>query len=154
MSRRRVFRGPVQSEAMTDPLTGRQVFPKQEDGPRYRIKRNGELVEVSARHSDRGWALRDEDHLFAEAVAFEIEKACIYFHKPEAEYPFNPEFSVLTQEEVRARVFRLDQGEHKREAKNKRFPLCELPIEWQVALIANLDQLAFEHGFEKLEPSA
>lgn len=122
--------------------------------PLYRIKRNGEVVTVAARWSGRGWSLQQRDLDYVFKVVAEIERACRYFHQIEPRYPLNPEFDVLTDEQVEARILKLDTGEHTREtrrANKRRFPLTKLPLLWKRALVANLDQIACEWGFEKLE---
>lgn len=133
-------------------ISGQQVDPGP--SPRYQIKRDGKTITAIASWSGRGWSLQQSDLDFALEIAAEIERACGYFYKHQPSYPFNREFDVLTNEQVEERIINLDQGENTREpdrVSKRRFPLTELPILWKRALVANLDQLACEWGFERLE---
>jgi hypothetical protein len=129
---------------------------------RYRIRDSaGEVVE---RLTSIAWdsgrkryyhSLAPHDQHFADAIVELIQQACGYFWAGEAEYaPLEGAAEArVSDDEVRARIDRLERGENVREAErtSKRYyPLSELPWEQQRALVERIDELKGRWAFEIL----
>ena len=136
-----------------------------EQGPppvRYRIRdESGEVVEretsVAYDHGRQRYyhALGAKDQHFADEIVTLIQAACAYFHAAESEYePLEgvPEMRI-TDDEVAARIERLERGENTREAERTRmtyYPLTDLPFEQQRALVEQIESLKQRWRFEIL----
>ena len=130
---------------------------------RYRIRdaRSGEIVERTTQHlRDSGMgrhylSLRDQDQDFAAAIVALVQRACGYFYLPDGEYvPLEgvPDV-VVSDDEVRERIHRLDKGENTREAERtakRSYPISELPWDQQRALVEQVERLKREWCFELL----
>ena len=84
-----------------------------------------------------------------------VQRASAYFSAPDDEYePLDGIAEMrLTDEEVRVRIARLEQGENTREAEREKkqfYPLGELPFEQQRALIEQIEALKQQWQFEIL----
>ncbi len=131
---------------------------------RYRIldKPSGKVVEhrtsVMADYYKGGnyfHALAYSDQEYSYGIRKLIQTACGWFYAPDGEY--EPLSSVpgivVTDDEVRERIARIDDGENTREAlraHKKRYPLVELPFEQQRALIEQIERHKAEWSFELL----
>lgn len=124
--------------------------------PYYRIRdsRSGKLVVRQTEATSLGPALHPDDQEFANAIIGEVQKACEYFYKASYDpYPGCPEIEGISDDEVRERIQRLDEGENLREARRtnkKRYPLAAMPFERQRALIERIERLKHHYEFEKL----
>jgi hypothetical protein len=129
---------------------------------RYRIRDDsGEVVEretsVAYDHGRQRYyhALGAKDQHFADAIVTLIQAACAYFHAAESEYePLEgvPEIRI-TDDDVAARIERLEGGENTREAERTRmtyYPLTDLPFEQQRALVEQIEALKQRWQFEIL----
>ena len=129
---------------------------------RYRIRDDsGEVVEretsVAYDHGRQRYyhALGAKDQHFADEIVTLIQAACAYFYAAESEYePLEgvPEMRI-TDDEVAARIERLERGENTREAERAKmtsYPLMELPFEQQRALVEQIEALKQRWQFEIL----
>ena len=106
-------------------------------------------------------ALAPETRVLAIAVRELVQRACGYFYEPDATYVPLPGVQgvVVSDDEVRERVRRLDLGENLREAVRtsmRRYPLQELPWDQQRALVEGIEEVKRVLGFEligEVEPS-
>lgn len=139
-------------------------FAEQPAPVLYRVRAQkdgepGELVErktttlQDARTGTHFHALSpDDQHLANKTVAL-IQQACGYFHASDEDYaPLEGVADVkVSDDEVRARIERLDRGENTREAdrtSKDRYPLTELPFDQQRALVEQIEDLKRRWGFE------
>lgn len=139
-------------------IGGRYQLRGTEDGP-YELGACVERVTVVSmdpvnhRHYH---ALQEADQLFADLCTRLVQEACRWFYDEQWEsLPGVPDL-VLTDEQVRTSIERLDLGENKREADRVgkvRYVLTDLPWQRQRALIEQLYALRREFGFEKLGPA-
>ena len=136
-----------------------------EHGPppvRYRIRDDsGEVVyretSVAYDHGRQRYyhGLGAKDQHFADEIVTLIQAACAYFHAAESEYePLGgvPE-TRISDDEVAARIERLERGENTREAERTRmsyYPLTDLPFEQQRALVEQIEALKRRWRFEIL----
>lgn len=93
------------------------------------------------------------DQPFADGIVDLIQAACAYFHAPEDEYAAlgGVEQIRISDEEVRTRIARLEQGEHDRGAERislEYYPLGDLPFEQQRALIERIEEHKQRWHFE------
>jgi len=128
---------------------------------RYRIRgpAGGVLERETERAFDSGrqryfHSLHLEDQPFADAIVDLVQQACAYFHVGDGYQPL-PGVSgvVVSDDEVRARIERLDRGENTREAERSglgRYPLTDLPFGQQRALVEQIEALKREWQFEIL----
>lgn len=111
-------------------------------------------------HAADRWfhALAPQDQLFADRYADLLQQAATYFYSPEEIYqPMAgvPDV-VVSDDDVRERIRRIDGGENTREAvryrgsDEARYPFCDLPFEQQRALIEQIESLKREWSFELL----
>lgn len=101
-------------------------------------------------------ALQEADQLFADLCTRLVQDACRWFYDPAWKPLKGVDDMVLTDEQVRESIERLDLGENKREADRTgkaRFVLTDLPWPQQRALVEQLYALRREFGFEKLGPA-
>ena len=103
------------------------------------------------------------DQQFADELVDIIQAASAFFYAPDGEYePIEGVEGVrLTDDEVRERIARLEQGENVREAERtglEYYPLAELPFDQQRALIERIEvhkeQWAFEIVGEEVPAAA
>ena len=132
---------------------------------RYRIAgADGALVErETERAFDAGrqrhyHALHVQDQHFGDAVTALVQQACGYFYAPDETYaPLAGVADVVVpDDDVRARIERLDGGENTREAERtqlRRYPLAELPFDQQRALVEQIEALKRVWRFEILGPA-
>ncbi len=139
-------------------------FPERPPPIRYRIldKPSGKVVERQtttladyAKGGNFFHALALPDQEYSNGIRVLIQTACGWFYATDEEY--EPLASVpgvvVTDDEVRERIARLDDGENTREAlrvRKKRYPLVELPFEQQRALIEQIERHKTEWSFELL----
>lgn len=129
---------------------------------RYRIRDDDDGVveretSVAYDHGRQRYyhALGAKDQHFADEIVTLIQAACAYFHAADDEYePLEgvPE-TRITDDEVAARIERLEGGENTREAERTRmtyYPLTDLPFEQQRALVEQIDALKQRWQFEIL----
>ena len=100
-------------------------------------------------------SLAPHDQGFADALVELIQQACGYFSADDEGYePLEGVSQArVTDDEVAARIARLEQGENVREAErtSKRFyPLSELPRDQQRALVQQIAALKQRWAFEIL----
>lgn len=100
-------------------------------------------------------ALSPADQHFADEIVNLVQQACAYFYAADQDYePLEGVAEIrLTDEQVSARIARLDQGENTREAKRDMkagYPLGELPFEQQRALVEQIEALKQRWQFEIL----
>lgn len=127
---------------------------------KYRIRDHvsGQVVErLAGQASDnavRGGrfflSLSTDDQPFANAITEIIQRACSYFRTEWTPLDGVPDV-IVTDDEVRARIARLDAGENAREAERmhlKRYPLTDLPWDQQRALVEQIERLKREWAFE------
>ena len=93
------------------------------------------------------------DQPFADGIVDLIQAACAYFHAPEGEYaPIEGVEQIrISDDEVRARIARLEQGENVREAERtslEYYPIGELPFDQQRALIERIEEHKQHWQFE------
>lgn len=93
------------------------------------------------------------DQPFADGIVDIIQAACAYFHAPEDEYEpiAGVEHIRVTDDEVTARIARLEQGENVREAERTNleyYPLAELPFDQQRALVERIEDHKQRWHFE------
>lgn len=101
-------------------------------------------------------ALDEADQEFAAEIRTIIQRACRYFYAPDGEYVPMGGWNgcTVTDDEVRARIDRLDRGENSREAyrdkgdENARYPLDRLPWAQQRALVEQIERVKAEWRFE------
>ena len=133
---------------------------------RYRVRdaHSGRVVE---RLSEVAWdpytntvhhALHPADQHLGNAVADLLQAACGYFYLEDGEYrPIGGVPSVVvSDDEVRARILRLEQGENRREAEGYSmrsnqpvdyYHLTELPFDQQRALVERIEELKVAWDF-------
>lgn len=121
----------------------------------YRIRNHlGQIVVRKVEDTGFGPALHPDDQAFADAIVAEVQEACQYFYQADpAHYPGCPEIDGITDDEVRERIARLDEGENRREAERTkllRYPLSDLPWDRQRALIERVERLKRQWNFERL----
>src|SRR5438093_12824026 len=124
---------------------------------RYRIKSASGVVERFTGQAldpiTRRWhhALSPEDHDLSLQIRGLIQQACGYFYASEEDYqPLDgvPDL-VISDDDVKERIRRMDLGENTREAVrtgSQRYPFAELPWEQQRALVEQIE--AVRRGFE------
>ncbi len=129
---------------------------------RYRIRdHDGAVVEretAVAYDHGRGrsyHSLAPEDQEFADEIVNLIQRACGYFYAPDGEYePLEGVNEVrITDDQVRERIERLEQGENIREAERTRqasYPLTELPWDQQRSLVEQIEAHKQRWHFEIL----
>lgn len=136
-------------------------FESRPPAVRYRIRdaATGQVVErrtQDLRDSGRGRyfvSLHSLDQDFAGEIVQLVQRACGYFYLSPDEYrPLEgvPDV-VVSDDEVRERIHRLDKGENTREAERtakKAYPITELPWDQQRALIEQVERLKRDWGFE------
>lgn len=133
---------------------------------RYRIRSTRGKIEehrtvpTQDPHIGDRWfhALAPQDQLFADRYADLLQQAATYFYAPDELYqPLEgvPDV-VISDDEVRDRIRRIDGGENTREATRyrgtaeARYPFAELPFEQQRALVEHIEALKREWSFELL----
>lgn len=130
---------------------------------RYRIldRKSNEVVEhltVSEYDHGRGrqyLSLAPDDQEFAEEIVALIQRACAYFYEPDEKYePLEgvPDL-IISDDEVRRRIERLEKGENTREAERSGkgyYPLTDLPFDQQRALVEQIEVLKRRWHFEIL----
>ena len=126
---------------------------------RYRIRDSaGAVVErMTSIAYDSGrkryyHSLAPHDQGFADALVALIQQACGYFVAGGKDYePLEGVSAVhISDDEVAARVARLEQGENVREAERTRkefYPLTELPWDQQRALVEQIEALKQRWAF-------
>ena len=97
--------------------------------------------------------LHSADQIFADCLVRLVQTACTYFYASDGEYmPLGGiQEIIVSDDEVRARIERLDGGENMREAvrtSKTAFPLTDLPFEQQRALVEQLEAVKRKFGFE------
>lgn len=137
---------------------------------RYRV-RDRRTNEVVVRHTNLAWdpytlslhhELAETEQHLGDAAAHLVQLACAYFYAEDADYePLEGVPSIaVSDDEVRARIWRLEQGENRREAvgsgmrnsrKSEYYRLTELPWETQRALVERLEELRIAWDFEWLD---
>jgi hypothetical protein len=128
---------------------------------RYRIRSASGIVErVTGQALDpitRRWhhALSPEDHEMSLQIRAFIQQACGYFYAPEDAYkPLDGVAGVvISDDEVKERIRRLDLGENTREAVrtgSQRYPFADLPWDQQRALIEQVEAIRQSFEFEIL----
>ena len=95
------------------------------------------------------------DQPFADEIVELVQRASAYFYAAEDDYqPLEGVADVrVTDDEVRTRIARLEQGENVREAERtglEYYPLSDLPFDQQRALIEQIEALKRRWGFEIL----
>lgn len=135
-------------------------------GRKYQILRKGadgnmELTEAQCSNSTRsGFHPSEQD--FSNEIMHEIEIACEYFHvRPIPDYFGVPEIEGISDEEVIRRVKNFDDNENEKEAggyhdymskrTHGKFPVSELPLERQRALIERIEVIKNRWEFKWLE---
>jgi len=141
-------------------------FETRPPAVRYRIRSTRGKIEehrtvpTQDPHIGDKWfhALAPQDQLFADRYADLLQQAATYFYAPDQIYqPLQgvPDI-VVSDEEVRERIYRIDGGENTREATryrgspDARYPFAELPFEQQRALVEHIEALKREWNFELL----
>ena len=139
-----------------------QGYEREPPRVRYRVRdHSGQVVErMTSLAYDSGreryyHSLAPHDQGFADALVELIQQACGYFAAGDEGYePLAGVSEVrVTDDEVAARIARLEQGENVREAErtSKRFyPLSELPWDQQRALVEQIEALKQRWAFEIL----
>jgi hypothetical protein len=133
---------------------------------RYRIRSTRGKVEehrtvpTQDPHVGDRWfhAFAPQDQLFADRYADLLQQAATYFYAPDEIYQPLAGVSdvVVSDEQVRERIRRIDGGENTREAlryrgsEDARYPFGELPFEQQRALVEQIEALKREWSFELL----
>jgi len=126
--------------------------------PEYRLGRVVDrvtVVSVDPVNHRSYHALQEADQLFADLCTRLVQEACRWFYDPDWEPMTGVADIVLSDDDVRESIRRLDLGENKREADRigkARYVLTDLPWAQQRALIEQLHALRREFGFEKLGP--
>ena len=133
---------------------------------RYQIKdASGKVVEritsvaYDSKRQRYYQSLAAFDQQFADELVDLIQAACAYFYAPDDEYePLAGIAEIrLSDDEVRARIARLEQGEKVREAERtglEHYPLAELPFDQQRALIERIEDHKQRWGFAILGEEA
>ena len=119
---------------------------------------SGKVVERTTEYAyDTGKAayflsLAAADQAFSYEYSALVQKACAYFYKREGYEPLTGwEDARVSDEEVAARIRRINEGENTREADRvsaRKFPLDQLPWDQQRALIERIDELKRAWSFE------
>jgi hypothetical protein len=141
-------------------------FETRPPAVRYRIRSTRGKIEehrtvpTQDPHAGDRWfhALAPQDQLFADRYADLLQQAATYFYAPDDIFqPMEgvPEV-VVSDEEVRERIHRIDGGENTREAvryrgsDEARYPFSDLPFDQQRALVEQIESLKREWCFELL----
>ena len=101
-------------------------------------------------------SLQEADQLYADLCTRLVQEACRWFYDRDWQPMAGVPEIVLTDDEVRESIERLDLGENKREADRigkARYVLTDLPWQQQRALVERLHDLRRQFAFEKLGPS-
>lgn len=146
----------------------REVLSPKPFGSRYQLRGTvdpeyvlGDVVErvtnLAYDTKNHKWyhGLQEDDQLYADLCTRVVQEACRWFYDPTWTPMPGVADIVLTDDEVRASVTKLDLGENKREADRidkPRYVLTDLPWVRQRALIEQLYALRREFAFEKLGP--
>ena len=156
----------------------RQVYlpdgmPKNsQGGPRYQLRDNpavpeyflGEVVERETVPTYdfhiKSWhqAFDERDQLFPDLIVALEQAVCAYFYAPDEEYtPLDvvPAFDAA-DDEVRARIRRINEGENAREAvrgMQQQYDFSALPFDQQRALISQIEELKRRFRFEIIGPA-
>jgi hypothetical protein len=141
-------------------------FETRPPAVRYRIRSTRGKIEehrtvpTQDPHIGDKWfhALAPQDQLFADRYADLLQHAATYFYAPDEIYqPLEGVADVVvSDEDVRDRIRRIDGGENTREAvryrgsAEARYPFAELPFEQQRALVEHIEALKREWSFELL----
>lgn len=147
-------------------------YPKNAEGKdRYMLRDNpaipeyylGAVVERQTDVQEDPWnhqwyhSFDYRDRLYSDLVTGLVQQVCAYFYAPDETYePMQgaPDFTV-SDEEVAARILRLDKGENTREAERThegRYELVDLPPDQQRALVERIEELKARFRFEIIGP--
>lgn len=110
----------------------------------------GSMYDTGTQHCHLEFDSRDQ--AFAYEISAAVQRVCAYFYQRDGYEPMAGWIEArVTDDEVRARIRRLDLGENTREARRtakRRYPLTELPWAQQRALIEQIDRIKHEWRFE------
>ena len=151
-------------------------FPDGYPANRYMLMTNpiipeywlGEMVERQTEPKRDPWngqwyhGMDERDQLYGDLISGLIQQACAYFYEPDDSYKpmVGVPGSQLTDEEVEARIHRIDAGENTREAERTsdsgahqgHYPLVDLPLDQKRALIEQIDELRRKFRIEIIGP--
>lgn len=107
-------------------------------------------------------ALAPEDQRFADSIAGIVQEACRYFYADDWTPMPGDDTVVVSDDEVRERIHRLNKGENEREPERVRmykgpkdaaYPLDRLPWATQRALIERIEAYKQAYQFEFIGPT-
>lgn len=140
-------------------------FESRPNPVKYRIRYGDNVVERFTQQAidpiTKRWhhSLNANDHAMSLEIRSFIQQACSYYYADAENY--TPLQSLpwieISDEEVRARIDRLNRGENMREAvrtHSAQYPFDELPWDQQRALIEQIEAVKQRWGFEIVGESA